>query len=663
MDRLDSRRQDGGILIMAAIVLSSAIILLATIDIGFLFYQKRELQKVADLAALAGAQQLVKAHGNGETTCNSAFVIAQANATANAFPDTVNVSCGRWDPQVTTQAPYYGVFVNATFPPQSPANAVEVRLHRSFNSFFGNWLTQRVDARAIAKAEPRSPFAVFSVGSRLLRIHDGVVPSLLEAIGLDISNTDVSSYNGIANARVSTSGLLKSLGFNIPLNADVGTLASLLQVNTPGCSQGNCTLGAVLSALSGTVLNQNDLISLLGLSNEQLNLNVKLLTDASGRGLLSMLSTSNSAALNAELTVGELVNAALLLANSQNAIPLDLGINLSPLATVTTRLGVVEAPSIGIGGINAKAYTGQVRLYTDVEANAALVRASIPAIVDLVNGEGTVTDLCTQRDSAGRETATIHVNAPVLSTCVGSVPQNAIFSRTTSCQSGLGNHELLSILGNTLKVQTSFRLDALPNESVVTLAKGETITTGRNDLQLGKTLGNLYRNVLVKLLESLFNQGQGSVNSNNLASNLLFVGNNVLGTTVQALQTTLATLQTFLNSVNQGLLVSIGNLLGGLLSSVGNLLSNLVGNVACLLSGNYNQCMLQNELTGSSNGVSKVLVTLLGLVTQLLEPILNTLGASLAQQLNNLLGIRLGEVDVTLIDLQCSGTPDVRLVH
>ena len=49
------RRQSGSVAMLGALWLMIAVICLATIDIGNVFWQKRELQKIADLAALAGA--------------------------------------------------------------------------------------------------------------------------------------------------------------------------------------------------------------------------------------------------------------------------------------------------------------------------------------------------------------------------------------------------------------------------------------------------------------------------------------------------------------------------------------------------------------------------------------------------------------------------------
>ena len=55
------------------------------------------------------------------------------------------------------------------------------------------------------------------------------------------------------------------------------------------------------------------------------------------------------------------------------------------------------------------------------------------------------------------------------------------------------------------------------------------------------------------------------------------------------------------------------------------------------------------------------MLSLLGLVEQLLQP-LDNLGGALSGLLTNL-GIDTGQVDVTLIDLHCGGGPNVKLVH
>jgi len=77
--------------------------------------------------------------------------------------------------------------------------------------------------------------------------------------------------------------------------------------------------------------------------------------------------------------------------------------------------------------------------------------------------------------------------------------------------------------------------------------------------------------------------------------------------------------------------------------------------------------VLGNELGGSQTKsgttVSNLLLTLLGMVVNLLQPILNSVGAALATQLSTLLGLQLGLVDVSLIDLNCSSGTTVSLAY
>ncbi len=233
--RLRQPRQRGAIVPMTAIFLALVVILLASIDIGYLFYKKRELQKMADMAALSGAQQIGKmVSGN---TCAQAFAVATGNAVqANHFSGTPAVQCGRWDPTLYTTAPYFSVYAGGLTPNGSPLpNAISVTLTQSYRSFFGIWLTRQVNASAIAKVQVSAPNAVFSVGSKLLQVNGGVVPGLLTVLGANI-NANAVGYDGLANVGISSSGLLAALGFQIPLTADVGTIKSIIQAGTPACT-------------------------------------------------------------------------------------------------------------------------------------------------------------------------------------------------------------------------------------------------------------------------------------------------------------------------------------------------------------------------------------------------------------------------------------------
>ena len=109
------RRQSGSVAMLGALWLMIAVICLATIDIGNVFWQKRELQKIADLAALAGAIR-------GTDTC---VIDAQNNARLNGLQasDVFLAKPVRWD---------YGKLVNSA----GKLNACTSSITRSVPFFF-----------------------------------------------------------------------------------------------------------------------------------------------------------------------------------------------------------------------------------------------------------------------------------------------------------------------------------------------------------------------------------------------------------------------------------------------------------------------------------------------------------------------------------------------
>jgi uncharacterized membrane protein len=675
--RDDRRRARGSVAVMAAIFLSLVVILLSSIDIGYMFYMKRDLQKAADLAALAGTQQLVSTPLAGNpTTCSATdapVLAAIGNAQANGFStiapnsmaNAITVTCGRWDPVANaSSAPSYFA------PPTSGAilNAVQVVLTQTVPAFFGLG-TRTLSTRAIASSS--DPYAAFSVGSNLLKVNGGVVPNFLSALGLNLNGTSLVTYNGLANVSMTPNGLLQALGFQIPLHASVGTVTQLLNVNTAGCSNGICTLQALLGAVS-VVGSQQNLISALGLTAGQLSLPVRLLSippNANGTGgsagLFTLMNAADGqSALNLNVSALDLVSTAIAVANSHHA----LSGTVSVPGVLNTQIGIVEPPSIGIGGPGTTAFTAQVRLYTRIQANLSpLLSVDLPLIVDVVNGLGTLKRMCNiaDRDSNGNDRAYIEVNAPILSVCAGqfngAVDGSTAFSTSGACSKNLtGYPNMVTVLGMHL-INSPIAIDGLPNNGNALLSKGQTATTGSNNLQVGTTLSNVF-NALIGALTSglLGNQSTNSgVNNNNLASNLLSSTNQNLTAAQNTVTSGLNSLNTLVANPVSGLLNSLGGLVGNVLSSVGQLVSGLL----CL--GN-SQCILSTQLAGSQNSggtsVSNAVVTLLGLVVNLLQPILNALGSALSTLLNNVLGVQLGTVDVSLLDLNCGGT-SVKLVY
>src|SRR3546814_698028 len=104
-------QQGGAILLFMAIGISVIVIMLSITNIGFLYFYKREYQKTADLAAMAGAHHLIAADGTRSCSDN-ATPAAQANAVQNlggkTYDAPIAVTCGKWrpasNPQLDTSA-------------------------------------------------------------------------------------------------------------------------------------------------------------------------------------------------------------------------------------------------------------------------------------------------------------------------------------------------------------------------------------------------------------------------------------------------------------------------------------------------------------------------------------------------------------------------------
>ncbi len=135
--------------------------------------------------------------------------------------------------------------------------------------FFGqNTTLPTVSVEAVARRS--EPTAVFAVGSQLLRTNgDSVLLSTLRLVGLDVTNATVLSYDGLAQANITPSGLLKALNIPVSANLSVADFNRLLSVNKVSLAQlvdatatvvgRDSTVGVQLRALSDLVATQLDI--------------------------------------------------------------------------------------------------------------------------------------------------------------------------------------------------------------------------------------------------------------------------------------------------------------------------------------------------------------------------------------------------------------------
>jgi uncharacterized membrane protein len=662
---------------------------------------------VVDLAALAGAQRLDLCRPDNAD--NSA---ARQNALAqNTFPGQVQIQCGNWNATRGT-ADHFSPSVDAG----NPRNAVRVIAERGVLPFFGqNSGLPTLRVQAVAKRS--EPTAVFAVGSQLLRTNgNSPLMATLRLVGLDVTNATILSYDGLAQATVTPSGLLAALGIPVTADLSVADFNRLLSVNRISLAQLVNATATVVGRETAVGVQLQALSNLVGTRLDINQLNILLGSQNGGGGLFAQVISPDGtigSALESRVNVLDLVTAAISIANDGNGVQVQ-GLNL---LGIDVKAGVVEPPSIAIGGVGARAYNAQVRLMVDVDSdrlfaigpllNLLGTRLHLPLHVDVANAMGTLTSI---QCGAAPPTATVQVDSSVLRACVGKVNAADRFSKSNVCDATLQNEQLLKLLGQPL-INDKVTLPALTSTQSLTLAAGQTGSTRINPLAVGTAVSDLV-NELLRVLSGMLSSPKQGMSANDTAKaladrylqaafpsggrynvdqvipllrdgdpsrNLAPLGNWTVTKGVPkpcliGLSTcwedgsVWAGYRATVTGQGLGLLDGLlGSLVGGLLiNRCDSLLGNLIDYNGCVRTNlaSYIQTAPAGFLDGQNGGgvttpgnnvtCSGLLCALLNPVLAALKPVLNSVGTLLTNTLASLLGLELGRTDVSMQSIQCS---------
>lgn len=487
------------------LLLISLVAILGLVEIGFLYWLKREVQKTADLSALAGAQRLDQCSSG-----NSDNFAARRNAlNENGFKGSVGIQCGNWDPLLNPGNHFIAGGGR-------PLNAVRVVAERGAIPFFGqNPSLPKVSAQAIAYRS--KPTAAFSVGSQLARFNNNTpLGSILSLVGVNLDRTTLLGYDGLAQVNVTPAGLLEALG--IPVDASIG-VAELNQT----LAARKVSLGQLLNASATAVGRDGVARAQINALGQQLRAKLKLdnadiqlgSVGSAGNGgsLFAQIiapGASGASALQANVNVLDLITGGIALSNGRRAVDIPgLGI---PGAVV--KAGIIEPPSIAIGGIGVQAYNAQVRVNIDVDSNEVPLagsllsllgtRLKLPIYLDLTNALGTLTGI---QCGANPRTATVEVKASLLNACVGALPGDP-FSTQKDCRTNLGEESLLTLFGQAV-IKDKIVVQGLANSpQSLTLAVGDTKSTTINEGAIGNTVADLTTELL-RVLSGLLNPTKG----------------------------------------------------------------------------------------------------------------------------------------------------------
>ena len=661
-------RQTGSVIVPAAAALLVGLVLLGAAQLGQNFYVKRELQNAADLAALAGAQSLGAGDAQG---CQEAQRLAgvslrsqEGSPAAGLTGGGVQVRCGQWDGSVEDSA--------QRFTPALPAHSVQVRLSHQAPSLFP--FLSPASIEAVATANTSEPVATFSVGSRLLSLKkNGLVYQLLRGVGLSADDLRVLDSDGLVNASITPSGLLKALGLPATVIAGVGTpdelaqleeltLANLLQASLDLLDQQK-TLGLDVGVLP-------EFIRLL-LGVGALDVPIQLLGEG---GILAVVDGVDPlSALNVKLDVLQLLGTAVVAANGQNLIKLDLSaLPLGDLSPINARLQIVEPPSIAVGGVGATANSAGIRLYVKVDLSLLIARIKLNMIIEASQAQAKLENVCSP--PLQNNQAAISAKSSLVNVCVGEFKNVAnFFSTENSCvAAGFGDVSPLNVIEMPLlgalrvKVAQSIPmvLDETPKVFTVPPSERAEQTFPAQGIDLSKLVKDIVDTVLVGVLGDLLgkdaNLSSTPKEERKKIANYL-VGDDGAGESISKVVAD----NTWSNERMEALrnrFISNGLIgaLSGTLSVVDGVLKTVVAapisDFGCLFAGlggeeKLRQCRV-NAVEKLMLSDASLMGTLLNLILGLLDPVLDLLSKVLYGLLQ-LLGLDLGSPTVKLHDVQC----------
>lgn len=364
------RHQVGSVLVTTAIALSVIVIALIGTELGYLFYVKRDLQKTADLAALAGAQALQ------DNDCTTAIAKAGANASLNLPPNltpppTTEIVCGRWDPARMTDAPHFG-------PPQGTerSNAIWVKIQSEPTLLLagipGNQQRQ-IEVQALgAQKQPR---AALNIRSTLLSLKSDNSALLNAVIGGMLGGTlnlKIGSWEGLVATEISLLPFLDDLA--VALKVTAGHYEEVLNTKV----KVSTLLDAMISALKRT--GSTATVAISALESIQAIVNLPTQRDLKLGQLLGLQTGTDVAGLDTKIQLFQLLQGVVQLANKESALSATV-----QLPGITAHVKVIEPPRISAIGdptLAALDPMGPNQIYV----RTAQVRTLISIDLPLLNG-------------------------------------------------------------------------------------------------------------------------------------------------------------------------------------------------------------------------------------------------------------------------------------
>ena len=400
----------GNVAIMSAFLIPLAIGLAAVVaDVGFLYLMDRKSQKLTDLTAITAAANIGKMEKAARLTLQD-----------NGLPD-VDISVGKWpgdheaelkngdvslllekgNHQALREIAPADRFVAG----KTPYNAVRVTMRQRGELHFGKVIMDDapvIETQGIAHAAAE---AAFSVGSRLLRVDDGVLNALLNGLlGTNIALT-VMDYNALIDTDIDLLSFFDGLASELDITA--GTYDDVLQSKA---SIGQ--IASVIADISSASPRARAAISQIATDRHALNVMVPL-SHVFDLGKLSQVAIGGgSAGLDLQAGIMEMLTASVAIASGDHQVELETGLAVPGLAGLTASLAIGEPPQhmpwFAIGDHNKIVRTAQTRLALEAQLGGkgllSGIAVKLPLYLELAYAEA---KLASVSCPSGRENSAV----------------------------------------------------------------------------------------------------------------------------------------------------------------------------------------------------------------------------------------------------------------
>lgn len=532
----------GNMAVMMALSMPVAIVLAAiAIDEASLYTEKREIQALADLAAITAAANLARAEAAvvttlGDNGMGNVTIARGSGAEPTMDGAMVTVTPGRYIASSSTE-------VGERFQAGGqPYNAVKVTLRRLGTRYFAASLIDPpvISAQGVASLSAQ---AAFSIGSRLASVHDGILNGVLGGLVGGNLSLSVMDYEALIKADVELFDFLDALATRLRITG--GTYKDVLDASA--------TIGQIAAAMASIPgIDPQARLAIQAIANQagsDVRLPLSRLFDLGPSGALSI--GSHPSGLTARTSLMDMLSAGAALANGNRQVEVDLGASVPGLLTTKLALAIGEPPQssswFALGESGTVVRTAQTRLFLEIRLGLKvlpaldIIQLRLPIYAEVAFAEARLADISCP---AGRPNVSVAARPGIFDLRIADIDTGTF--RNTPVPNGRAEIARLPAVRVTAQMAvSSSNLDH------------SKLEFSASDIDAGRIRTVSTRNVTQSLIQSLLGT-PGALKVEVLGLDLLGLGNILLPALKTALEPVSATIDTLLYNVLTALGIHLG---------------------------------------------------------------------------------------------------------